>query len=99
MYRTKRGEEDSIIGQVLHGSARTAEATRRAIQNRQESLRVLAARYVINPKTVAKWRKRESVGDTPMGPKEPTSTVLTKEEEALIVAFRKHTLLPLDDCL
>ncbi len=34
-----------------------------------------------------------------MGPKEPHSTVLTKEGEALIVAFRKHTLLPLDDCL
>jgi len=34
-----------------------------------------------------------------MGPKEPSSTVLTKDEEALIVAFRKHTLLPLDDCL
>jgi hypothetical protein len=25
--------------------------------------------------------------------------VLTVEEEAIIVAFRKHTLLPLDDCL
>jgi hypothetical protein len=25
--------------------------------------------------------------------------VLTREEEALVVAFRKHTLLPLDDCL
>ena len=34
-----------------------------------------------------------------MGPKQPRSTVLTKEEEALAVAFRKHTLLPLDDCL
>jgi hypothetical protein len=34
-----------------------------------------------------------------MGPKEPHSTVLTAEEEALAVAFRKHTLLPLDDCL
>jgi Integrase core domain len=34
-----------------------------------------------------------------MGPREPRSTVLSKEEEALIVAFRKHTLLPLDDCL
>ena len=33
-----------------------------------------------------------------MGPREPRSTVLSKEEEALIVAFRKHTLLPLDDC-
>ena len=34
-----------------------------------------------------------------MGPKQPCSTVLTKEEEALLVVFRKHTLLPLDDCL
>jgi transposase InsO family protein len=34
-----------------------------------------------------------------MGPKTVRSTVLTAEEEAMIVAFRKHTLLPLDDCL
>jgi len=34
-----------------------------------------------------------------MGPKEPRSTVLTVEEEAMVVAFRKHTLLRLDDCL
>jgi transposase InsO family protein len=32
-------------------------------------------------------------------PKWPHSTVLTLEEEAVIVSFRKHTLLPLDDCL
>ena len=34
-----------------------------------------------------------------MGPKTPHSTVLSSKEEAIIVAFRKHTLLPLDDCL
>jgi len=34
-----------------------------------------------------------------MGTKAVHSTVLSTEEEALIVAFRKHTLLPLDDCL
>ena len=34
-----------------------------------------------------------------MGPKDVHSTVLSVEEEALAVAFRKHTLLPLDDCL
>jgi transposase-like protein len=34
-----------------------------------------------------------------MGPKEPHSTVLTPEQEAACVAFRKHTLLSLDDCL
>ncbi len=34
-----------------------------------------------------------------MGPKQPRSTVLSQEEEAACVAFRQHTLLPLDDCL
>ena len=87
------------MGQILHGSATTTEAVRRAIQNSQASLRELAARHGINPKTVAKWRRRPSVCDARMGPREPHSTVLSREEEALIVAFRKHTLLPLDDCL
>ena len=87
------------MGQVLHGSARTTAAVRRAIQHSQESLRVLARRHGINPKTVAKWKKRTSVQDKRTGPKEPRSTVLSTEEEAIIVAFRRHTLLPLDDCL
>ena len=87
------------MGQILHRSATTTEAIRRAIQNSQASLRELAVRYGINPKTVAKWRRRDSVCDARMGPREPRSTILSKEEEALIVAFRKHTLLPLDDCL
>ena len=87
------------MGQVLHGSARTTKAVRRAIQDSQESIAKLAERYDLNPKTVHKWKKRDSVNDAPMGPKQPRSTVLTTEEEAIIVAFRKHTLLPLDDCL
>ena len=87
------------MGQVLHGSATTTEAIRRAIQNSQESLRALAKRYGINQKTVIKWKGRTSVTDLPTGPKDPKSTVLSIEEEAIIVAFRKHTLLPLDDCL
>ena len=72
---------------------------RRAIQHSQESLRVLARRHGINPKTVAKWKKRGSVADQPTGPKQPKSTVLSIQEEAIIGAFRRHTLLPLDDCL
>ena len=48
---------------------------------------------------MAKWRKRTSVADLPTGPKDAKSTVLTLDEEAIIVAFRRHTLLPLDDCL
>lgn len=87
------------MGQVLHGSASTTAAIRRAIQNSQESLRVLAKRHGVNPKTVAKWRSRSSTADVRPGPKDAHSTVLSIEEEAIIVAFRKHTLLPLDDCL
>jgi transposase InsO family protein len=87
------------MGQVLHGSARTTAAVRRAIQHSQESLRALAKRHGINQKTVAKWKRRTAVGDLPTGPKDAKSTVLSIEEEAIIVAFRRHTLLPLDDCL
>ncbi len=87
------------MGQLLHGSARTTAALRRAIQNSQESLTRMASRYDLNAKTIAKWRKRTTVDDAPMGPHHPHSTVLTTEQEAMIVAFRQHTLLPLDDCL
>ena len=86
------------MAQLLHGSARTTAAIRAAIQRSQESLQALAVRHGINPKTVAKWRKRATVQDAPMGPA-PASTVLAPEEEAIAVAFRRHTLLPLDDCL
>src|ERR1700758_4922016 len=91
--------EGCAMGQVLHGCATTTEAIRRTIQNSQESLRALSKRYGINPKTVAKWKKRGSVADLPTGPKEAKSTSLSLEDEAIIVAFRQYTLLPLDDCL
>jgi transposase len=53
--------EEISMGQVLHGSATTTEAVRRAIQNSQASLRQLAARYSINGilwrlRTGAPWR-------------------------------------------
>ena len=83
------------MGQILHGSATTTEAIRRAIQHSQESLRALAKRHGINQKTVAKWKKLTSVADIPTGPKDAKSTVLSIEEEAILVAFRRHTLLPL----
>ena len=86
------------MGQLLHGCAHTTAAVRRAIQSSQASLTKLAERYHINPKTVRKWRKRSFVEDAPMGPP-PRSTTLSTEQEAIIVTFRKHTLLPLDDCL
>jgi hypothetical protein len=45
---------------------------------------------------VAKWKKRTSTADRKTGPTEPKSTVLPVEDEAVIVAFRRHMLLPID---
>jgi transposase InsO family protein len=87
------------MGQILHGSATTTHTVRAAIQRSKASIQELSERHGINPKTVMKWKKRDFVHDAPMGPKDVRSTVLSMEEEALIVAFRRHTLLPLDDCL
>src|ERR1700759_1383518 len=85
--------------QILHGSATTTHAVRAAVQRSKAPLKDLAAQYGLNHKTVAKWRKRAFVHDAAMGPRTPRSTVLSAEEEALVIAFRKHTLLALDDCL
>jgi transposase InsO family protein len=83
----------------LHGSARTTPRVRAELQRSQEATRSLAARYGLNAKTVAKWRRRGSTADAPMGPTRPRSSVLTEAEEAIVVEFRRRTLLPLDDVL
>lgn len=87
------------MGQILHGSAKTTHAVRALTQRSRASNAALSRELGINVKTVARWRKRDGVQDAAMGPKEAHSTVLSIEEEAVIVAFRRHTLLPLDDCL
>jgi hypothetical protein len=53
----------------------------------------------MHPKTVAKWKRRSHVDDALMGPKQPHATGRTQEEEALMVAFHRHPLPPLDDYL
>src|SRR5918912_1113558 len=83
----------------LHGSARTTPRVRAELQASEAPTRALAARYGLNPKTVAKWRKRTTTADQPMGPKRPRSTTLTEAEEAIVVEFRRRTLLALDDVL
>src|SRR5215207_8652716 len=82
----------------LHGAARTTPRVRAELQASQEATRTLATQYGLNPKTVQKWRKRTTTADPPMGPR-PRSTVLTEIEEAIVVEFRRRTLLPLDDVL
>lgn len=87
------------MGQVLHERATTTYAVRKAIQRSKASVAELAEQYGINQKTVRKWRSRKSVEDPPMGPKSPRSTSLSVGEEAACIAFRRHTLLLLDDFL
>jgi transposase InsO family protein len=87
------------MGSVLHGSARTTPRVRAELQAAEASTRALAAQYGLNPKTVAKWRRRPTVEDAPMGPRVRRSTVLSPLEEAVVVEFRRRTLLPLDDVL
>ena len=82
------------MGQVLGGSATTTEAIRPAMQRIEESERALARRHGVRPTTVQKWRNRTHINDARMGPKAIHSTILATEEKAMVVAFRRHTLLP-----
>ncbi|WP_081427366.1 IS481 family transposase [Pseudomonas frederiksbergensis] len=83
----------------IHGSARTTPRIRAELQASQESNRKLATRYRLNVKTVAKWRARSTTQDSRMGPAKPSSACLTVSEEAMVVDFRRRTMLPLDDML
>jgi len=88
------------MGPVLHGWAKTPEGVRFVIKKSQEGLKTLSNKQAINPQTVAQWKKRETVQDATMGPKNSHSPTLSLEEEAAGVAFRQHpSLLPLDDGL
>jgi hypothetical protein len=66
------------------------------MQNSQASLRALCRRYGINQKTMAKWNKRSPVSDLPTGPMDAKSSVSSVEDDAIIVAFRRHMLPPLE---
>ena len=83
----------------MHPNATTTPEIRAAIQTSPDSIRALAARYGINPKTVAKWRGRPDTADRPAGRPARRTASLTPAEEAMCVGFRKHAKLPLDDCL
>lgn len=74
-------------------------SVRHAIRESDESIRALARRYNINPKTVVKWKRRTDTASLSPGPKARRSTTISLEEETLCVSFRAITSLPIDDCL
>ncbi len=49
------------MGKILHGCATTTHVIRAAIQRSEAPLKELSERYGLNPKTVAKWKKRAFV--------------------------------------
>ena len=53
----------------------------------------------VNRRTVAKWKARDLTSDQRMGPKNPGSKLLSRRDEAIILAYRWRTRLALDDCL
>ena len=83
----------------MHRGATTTPAMRRTIKTSKEPVRVLAERLGINPKTVMKWRHRTNTADRSSGSQRSGVTVLSPPEQEMCLAFRKATMLPLDDCL
>ena len=76
------------MGQILHGTATTTHAIREKIQNAEESISELASLYNINPKTVHKWKRRESVEDLKCGRRPGQGSVLSEVDEVVIVETR-----------
>ena len=83
----------------MHRGATTDPAMRQLIQTSDEPVRMLAERLGVNPKTVMKWRHRRHTNDLQAGNGRSGTTILTPPEQEMCLAFRKATLLPLDDCL
>ncbi len=57
------------MGQIRHGCVTTTHAIRATIQRSQVSNAELSRELGINVKTVAKWRKRQTVEDKKTGPR------------------------------
>ena len=90
--------EPSGANARAHPCATTTPRVRRAIQASEEKNIVLAKRYGVNRKTIAKWKAREVTSDERMGPKSPRSTLLSQEDDVIILAYRWRTRLALNDC-
>jgi transposase len=72
-----------------------AENSSQLFQSSKEKTSVLAQRYGLSRTAVTKWRSRITTSDSPMATRQSKSKVLSAAEEAVIVEFRKRTLLPL----
>lgn len=84
------------MASILHGNAKTTPRIRQEIQDSDESLATLAARYSLNEKTVLKWKHASGIEDKKSGPATRRSVLSVLEQQA-ICTVRRHLRLPLDD--
>lgn len=75
----------TVITQVRHKDRGFAQGN----QDSEESIGSLAERHDLNPKTVQKWKRRRFTHDVPMCPKLLHSTVLTTQEETIVMRFSR----------
>ena len=97
-----RDRAGGTTDQGLHGSATLTKRQRRSVERYKGVGKAWGhwrGTMESREKTVRKRRQRSPVRDRKPGPKHPCSTVLSLDQEAVIVAFRRHTLLLLDACL
>ena len=88
------------MGQVLHGSATTTHAIRAAIQRSKASIQALSERLRNQSKDGRQMAEAHQSSKTAeWGRRCRTRRCCRPRRKLLIVAFRRHTLLPLDDCL
>ncbi|MFT3964444.1 MAG: TetR family transcriptional regulator [Sphingobium sp.] len=80
-------------------TSRVPHDVRIAIRDSRESIRALAARHGLNPKTVAKWRARPDATDRRPGPARTAPRALDAKDEAMILGFRRYLPLSLDDSM
>lgn len=81
-----------------HANAKTNIHIRQLIRGSENSIRDLAKRFKINPKTVAKWKNRESSEDHSNRPQRIQCS-LAKEQKRVIALVRKHLKPSLDDII
>jgi len=73
-------------------------AIRAVIQSSQATTAALSRDLGVNVEALAKWRKRVPFEDRKTGATQPSSTVPNANEDAMIVAVRRPTVLSMDDC-
>lgn len=84
--------------QVRHRNATTTPEMRQFIQESDLSVSQLAKVLNISEATVRKWRKRDSIDDSPTTPHH-LNTTLTPLQEYVVVGLRFQLKLPLDRLL